>query len=174
LQLETHYDGDVPRTTSLAHLECSVANTVEVVSDAWTVLVLRDAFQGVRRFDQFVESLGIARNTLSSRLEKLVDAGMMKAEPYQDNPVRYEYRLTERGKDLFDVLMTLWSYGERWNPPKSPGRQRAIHVTCGNEADAVAHCGHCGERLSRRDIRIEPPNPAVSDRVGSPAGASRG
>src|SRR5688572_11004383 len=93
---------------SLSHLECSVANTVEIVSDPWTILVLRDAFQGVRRFDQFVDSLGIARNTLTSRLEHLVATGLMRTEPYQDNPVRYEYRLTDKGKDLFDVLMTLW------------------------------------------------------------------
>lgn len=146
---------------SLSHLDCSVANTVEMVSDAWTVLILRDAFQGVRRFDQFVDSLGIARNTLSDRLERLIAAGIMRTEPYQDHPVRYEYRLTDKGKDLFDVLMTLWAFGERWNPPQAPGRQRAIHADCGHEADAVAHCGHCGERLSRRNIRIEPPLPVL-------------
>lgn len=94
---------------SLAHLECSVANTVEVINDSWTVLILRDAFLGIRRFDQFVESLGIARNTLTSRLEQLVAAGVLETSPYQDNPIRYEYRLTEKGKDLFDVLMTLWA-----------------------------------------------------------------
>jgi DNA-binding HxlR family transcriptional regulator len=144
--------------TSLAHLDCSVANTVEMVSDPWTILILRDAFQGVRRFDQFVESLGIARNTLTSRLEGLVGDGIMRADRYQDKPVRYEYRLTERGMDLFDILMTLWSYGERWNPPESPGRQRAIHLDCGDDADAVAHCGSCGERITRRNVRVEPPN----------------
>lgn len=157
----------VPRT-SLSHLECSVANTVDMVRDSWTVLVLRDAFQGIRRFDQFVESLSIARNTLASRLERLVEAGMMTAEPYQDNPVRYEYRLTDKGKDLFDVLMTLWAYGERWNPPENPERQRAIHVDCGHEADAVAHCGHCGQRITRRNIHIEPPN-EVATRMRSAA-----
>lgn len=146
----------------LDHLECSVANTVDVVGDAWTVLVLRDAFLGVRRFEQFVESLGIARNTLTDRLERLVDAGMMSAQPYQDNPVRYEYRLTEKGKDLFDVLMTLWAYGERWNPPADPDHQRAIHLDCGHEANAVAHCSHCGERLTRRNVRIEPPSEVVT------------
>lgn len=153
----------MPRT-SLSHLECSVANTVEIVSDPWTVLVLRDAFQGIRRFDQFVDSLGIARNTLTSRLERLVADGILRADPYQDHPVRYEYRLTDKGKDLFDALMTLWSYGERWNPPDNPDRQRAIHVDCGHEADAVTHCGHCGERLTRRNIRIEPPNEVVARR----------
>lgn len=133
-----------------------------MVSDPWTVLILRDAFQGVRRFDQFVKSLGIARNTLASRLENLVQVGIMETVPYQDNPVRYEYRLTEKGKDLFDVLMTLWAYGERWNPPQNPARQRAIHVDCGHEAIAVTHCSHCGERLTRHNVSIEPPNPLAS------------
>lgn len=151
----------MPRT-SLSYLECSVANSAEIVSDAWTVLVLRDAFQGIRRFDQFVESLGIARNTLASRLERLVGDGMLTAVPYQDNPVRYEYRLTDKGKDLMDVLLMLWAYGERWNPPANPKRQRPVHTDCGHEADAVAHCGHCGERLTRRNVRIEPPNEVVS------------
>lgn len=143
---------------SLSHLECSVANTVEVVNDSWTVLILRDAFLGIRRFDQFVESLDIARNTLTSRLEKLIAAGILQALPYQDNPVRYQYRLTEKGKDLFDMLMTMWAYGEKWNPPADPDHQRAIHVDCGHEARAVAHCSQCGERLTRRNVRIEPPS----------------
>lgn len=149
---------------SLAHLECSVANTVEVISDAWTVLVLRDAFLGVRRFDEFVTSLGIARNTLADRLDRLLEAGMLAATPYQERPLRHEYRLTDQGKDLFDVLMTLWAYGERWNPPPGPDHQRAIHTSCGHEADAVAHCGQCGERLTRRTVRIEPPSPVVAER----------
>lgn len=152
---------------SLAHLECSVANTVEIVNDAWTVLVLRDAFLGVRRFEDFVNSLGIARNTLSDRIERLVAAGILSAEPYQERPVRNEYRLTEKGKDLFDVLMTLWAYGERWTPATSPDRQRAIHVDCGHQADAVAHCGHCGERLTRRTVRLEPGLAVVAARHAS-------
>ncbi len=160
LQLNTHYHRLVPRK-SLSHLECSVANTVEIVNDSWTVLILRDAFLGVRRFDQFVDSLGIARNTLTSRLERLTGDGLLETREYQDNPVRYEYRLTEKGKDLFDVLMTLWSYGERWNPPEDPGHQRVIHVDCGHEANAVTHCGHCGERLTRRNVSIEPPSRVV-------------
>jgi DNA-binding HxlR family transcriptional regulator len=147
---------------SLAHLECSVANTVEVINDSWSVLILRDAFTGIRRFDQFVESLGIARNTLTNRLERLTAAGTLEAQPYQDNPVRFEYRLTEKGKDLFDVLMTLWGYGERWNPPGDPDHLRVYHLDCGHEAIAVAHCSHCGERLSRRNVRIQSPEPALT------------
>ena len=90
--------------------------------------------------------------------------GLLEALAYQNNPPRHEYRLTERGKDLFDVLMTLWSYGERWNPPPDRSHQRVMHLTCGHEAQAVAHCSHCGERLRRRDVRVEPPLPVVAAR----------
>lgn len=154
---------------SLSHLECAVANTVEVVNDAWTVLVLRDAFLGVRRFDDFVTSLGIARNTLTDRLGRLTRAGLISAEPYQRRPLRHEYRLTDKGKDLFDVLMTMWSYGERWNPPSDPDHQRVIHLDCGGQADAVAHCGNCGERLTRRNVRILPELAVVTARQTSPS-----
>ncbi|HSL25513.1 MAG TPA: helix-turn-helix domain-containing protein [Acidimicrobiia bacterium] len=149
---------------SLEHLECAVANTVDIIRDSWTILILRDAFLGVRRFDEFVTDLGIARNVLSDRLGHLVRAGLLEALAYQNNPPRHEYRLTERGKDLFDVLMTLWSYGERWNPPPDRSHQRVMHLTCGHEAQAVAHCSHCGERLRRRDVRVEPPLPVVAAR----------
>jgi len=150
---------------SLQHLECAVANTVEMVNDAWTILILRDAFLGVRRFDEFVNDLGIARNVLTDRLERLVANGMLQTNVYQERPPRHEYRLTEQGKDLFDVLMALWSYGERWKPPSDPQRQKVIHVTCGHEAQAVSHCGNCGERLDRRQVRIEPALSVVEERV---------
>jgi DNA-binding HxlR family transcriptional regulator len=150
---------------SLKHLECAVANTVEMVNDAWTILILRDVFLGVRRFDEFVNDLGIARNILTDRLESLLANGMLETRLYQERPPRHEYRLTDQGKDLFDVLMALWSYGERWKPPSDPHHQKVIHVPCGHEAQAVAHCGNCGERLTRRDVRIEPALPVVQDRV---------
>lgn len=161
MQLETDYAAGMARK-SLTHLECSVANTVDVVNDSWTVLILRDAFLGIRRFDQFVESLSIARNTLTSRLEQLVANGLLEPIPYQDNPIRYEYRLTEKGKDLFDVLMTLWAYGERWNPPADPDHQRVYHVDCGQEAIAVSHCSHCGEQLTRRNVVIGSPSEVLT------------
>lgn len=151
---------------SLQHLECAVANTVEMVNDAWTILVLRDAFLGVRRFDEFVADLGIARNILADRLDRLVANGMMETRLYQERPPRHDYRLTEQGKDLFDVLMALWSYGERWKPPADAARQKVIHVNCGHEAHAVAHCGHCGERLTRKDVRIDPALGVVRQRGG--------
>lgn len=156
---------DAMSRKSLQHLECAVANTVEILNDAWTVLILRDAFLGVSRFDEFVNDLGIARTVLTDRLERLVEAHILETSRYQDHPPRHEYRLTERGKDLFDVLMSLWSYGERWLPPIDAERQKVIHLKCEHEAHAVAHCGHCGERLTRRDVRVEPDLPVVRTRV---------
>jgi DNA-binding HxlR family transcriptional regulator len=153
------------RRKSLEHLDCAVANTAAIVGDTWSVLILRDAFLGVRRFDEFVTDLGIARNVLTDRLERLVTAGILETQPYSERPLRYDYRLTEMGKDLFDVLMTLWSFGERWTPPAGTDRQRAIHTECGHEAMAVAHCGHCGERLERRSVRIEPGLEVVTERT---------
>lgn len=158
MQPKTHYAADMARR-SFAHLQCSVANTVELLGDAWSVLILRDAFLGVRRFDAFVESLGIARNTLTDRLDRLVEIGLLEAVPYQERPLRYEYRLTEMGKDLFDVMMALYSYGERWLPGEAADRFRALHVDCGHEGEAVVHCSHCGERLSRRNVRLVPKVP---------------
>jgi DNA-binding HxlR family transcriptional regulator len=152
---------------SLDYLDCAVANTVEMVNDSWTILILRDAFLGVRRFDEFVTDLGIARNVLTDRLQRLIDDGMLTTSLYEERPPRYEYRLTEQGKDLFDVMMTLWSYGERWKPPANSEHQRVVHVVCGQEAHAVTHCGHCGERLTRHDVRIEPMLDVVRDRLGA-------
>ena len=82
---------------------CSLARAVEVFGDSWTLLIVRDGLQGLTRFDEFQRSLNVARNTLSDRLGKLVDAGVMTKRFYQDNPPRYEYLLTEMGRDFFPV-----------------------------------------------------------------------
>jgi DNA-binding HxlR family transcriptional regulator len=140
----------------LDHLQCSVANTLEVIGDQWTVLILRDAFMGVRRFDEFQSDLGIARNILSDRLERLVAAGIMELRPYQEHPPRHEYRLTTKGKDLFDVLLALWRWGDRWLPVADEVERHLVHVECGHATHAVASCAHCGKQLLRSDLRIEP------------------
>ena len=90
---------------------CSVARTAGVFGDSWTLLILRDAMYGLTRYDEFQRSLHIARNTLSDRLGKLVDAGVMTKRFYQDNPPRYEYLLTEMGRDFFPVLAAMLSWG---------------------------------------------------------------
>jgi DNA-binding HxlR family transcriptional regulator len=93
--------------------DCSIARALEVVGERWTLLVVRDAFKGVRRFEDFQRSLGIARNVLAVRLGRLVDEGILRRERYQERPERFEYRLTEKGRELGPVLQQLQRFGER-------------------------------------------------------------
>ncbi|MGF1466402.1 MAG: winged helix-turn-helix transcriptional regulator [Sandaracinaceae bacterium] len=93
---------------------CSVARTVDLVGDAWTLLVLRECFYGVRRFEPFQERLEIGRNVLAGRLKRLVDGGVLDKVPYQDRPLRHEYLLTEKGRALFAVIVTLMRWGDDW------------------------------------------------------------
>src|SRR5687767_8277023 len=98
----------------LSELECSIARTLEVVGDRWSLLILRDAMYGVKRFDDFQRDLGVARNILTERLTKLTARGVLEKVPYEQRPVRYEYKLTDKGKDLMPVLLTMMTWGDRW------------------------------------------------------------
>jgi DNA-binding HxlR family transcriptional regulator len=140
---------------SFEDMNCSVAQCLEVVGEWWSMLIVRDAFLGVRRFDDFQARLGISRNILNDRLRKLVDNGVLERVPYQDNPPRAEYRLTEKGRDLWNVLTAMRQWGDRWAAPAgAPLKMR--HTTCGHVAKAVAVCSHCGERLDLRSVTVEP------------------
>jgi DNA-binding HxlR family transcriptional regulator len=146
--------GQVQRT-SFEDMNCSVAQSLEVVGDWWSLLIVRDAFFGVRRFDDFQARLGISRNILNQRLTKLVDEGVLERVPYQDNPPRASYRLTEKGRDLWHVLTAMRQWGDRWAAPKGqPLKMR--HAACGRVVKAVAVCSHCGEPLSPRSLTFEP------------------
>ena len=92
---------------------CSVARTLELIGERWTMLVIRDVFSGRRRFDQIQESLGVARNVLASRLQLLIDEGILEKRAYQERPQRYEYFLTEKGLDLWPILIALIGFGDR-------------------------------------------------------------
>jgi DNA-binding HxlR family transcriptional regulator len=101
---------------SLAEARCPIARSLDVVGEWWSLLILRDAFRGVRRFDDFQASLGIARNLLARRLKRLVATGLLETRPYSTRPPRHEYRMTDKGRDLHPVLMTLLDWGARWAP----------------------------------------------------------
>ena len=102
------------------HQNCSIARTLELVGERWTLLILRDAFLGRRRFDEFQESLGVARNVLSDRLRRLVEAGILERVPYRERPQRFEYRLTARGRELAVTLLALMQWGDRHLSEKPP------------------------------------------------------
>src|SRR5262249_52054022 len=101
------------RGVALSSLNCSIARTLDVVGERWTLLVLRDAFNGVRRFEDFPASLPLARNVLTDRLQTLVEHGILQRRRYQERPPRYEYRLTEKGFELYPVLIALLQWGDR-------------------------------------------------------------
>lgn len=99
---------------------CSIARSLEIVGERWTLLIVRDAFLGLRRFDQFQESLGIARNVLTDRLNRLVDEGIFRRVRYSERPERYEYELTRKGRDLQIALAGLRQWGDAYLSEKPP------------------------------------------------------
>ena len=142
------------RRTSFAEMECSVARTLEVVGEWWTMLVVREAFSGVRRFDDFQGRLGIARNVLAARLQSLVDHGVLERRQYQDRPPRCEYRLTEKGRDLYPVLIAMLTWGDKWTAGEAGPPLKLTHE-CGHDPEAILVCSHCGVKLDARQVRAE-------------------
>ena len=131
---------------------CSVARALEVIGERWSLLIIRNAFYGIRRFDDHQRWLGIARNVLQSRLERLVEEGILSKELYQERPPRYEYRLTQKGIDLWPVLMTLLQWGDRHAASEGPPVVLQ-HRNCGGEVDGHLRCTKCGADLTARDVR---------------------
>lgn len=136
-------------------MDCSVARALEVVGERWALLILRDAFYGVSRFDDFQRDLGVARNILTDRLTKLVASGVLEKVPYEERPPRFEYKLTPKGRDLLPVLLTMMHWGDKWSTDGTPP-VTLTHTTCGHETHGVLACAHCGEELRRSQIRIHP------------------
>jgi DNA-binding HxlR family transcriptional regulator len=134
---------------------CSIARALELVGERWSLLVIRDAFLGKRRFDEFQESLGIASNVLSDRLRRLVDAGILARVRYQEHPERFEYRLTEQGRELNTALIALLRWGDRHLAPDGPPRI-VEHAGCGGDVVAQLICGECGKELGSHEIHSRP------------------
>ena len=143
---------------------CSVARALSVVGDRWTLLILREAFLRTRRFRDFQEHLGAARNIVADRLQKLVDAGVMERRRYRERPPRYEYRLTEKGVDLYPVVLALANWGDKWLDEGKGRPIENVHRPCGHVMSAVPTCSECGEALDPRDVepRIGPALRALS------------
>ena len=144
------------KKVSFADMECSVARALDEIGEWWTLLILRDAILGVTRFDDFANRLGIARNVLSARLERLVDNGILEKVPYEDSPrARSDYRLTPKGKALWPVLTVLRQWGDEWIVGEGEEPVLMHHRACDHHAKAELHCSHCGERLVGREIRVD-------------------
>jgi DNA-binding HxlR family transcriptional regulator len=135
---------------------CSIARTLELVGERWTLLIIRDAFLGVRRFGDFAARLGVARNVLQDRLERLVEAGILSKMPYQERPLRHEYRLTEMGTDLWPSIVALLQFGDKHLAPEAGPPMLMLHRGCGGELDDRRTCTTCGAALELRDVEAVP------------------
>ena len=135
--------------------DCSIARALEVVGERWTLLILREAFLGTSRFDDFHRRLGIARNVLQTRLERLVAEGVLERFPYQERPPRYDYQLTQEGRDLLPVLVALLHWGDRHRAPDVGPRGAIAHANCGGAINAALQCERCGARVEEHSITIE-------------------
>jgi DNA-binding HxlR family transcriptional regulator len=137
---------------------CSIARTLGVVGEKWTLLILREAFYGVRRFDDFHTALGCARNLLASRLKTLVVHGLLERVGYTDERGRgrHEYKLTDKGRDLFPVVVALMQWGDRWTADEAGPAVQMFHRECGAPVTAELTCGAGHSALGARDIAAVP------------------
>jgi DNA-binding HxlR family transcriptional regulator len=136
---------------------CSVARALEVVGERWTLLIMRDAFLGVRRFEDIQRDLGIARNVLAARLEHLVEHGVLERRAYQDRPLRHEYVLTEKGLALWPVVTSLMAWGDEFMPHPGGPPTLVLHRGCGGTLDGDRVCDTCGARVtSAREAQAVP------------------
>ncbi len=148
-------------------LDCSVAKALEVIGERWSLLIVRSVMHGNRRFGEMQGSLGIARNVLSARLQRLIDEEILERRAYQESPPRYEYFLTEKGLDLWPALIALLHWGDRYSPSGEGPRRLIVHKECGGEVSERGICESCGKVLHARDAR-QLPGPGAK----VPAGAS--
>ncbi|ALM53047.1 winged helix-turn-helix transcriptional regulator [Halomonas huangheensis] len=143
------------RWEELDQQPCSLARTLAVIGDRWTLLVLRECFLGVRRFEMFEQRLGITRHILTDRLKKLVHHDVLYKSPYQEKPVREEYRLTEKGLDLHPVILSLVRWGDTYMADERGAPVVHIHKSCGEVMHPVTVCSECGEPIGARDVRVQ-------------------
>jgi len=141
---------------AFADLNCSIARPLSFLGERWSLLVLRELFLGRRRFDEMQETLGVASNVLSQRLATLVDEGIAERHRYSEHPERFEYRLTEKGRDLFPHALMLLQWGDRWLTPSGAPNLRVFHKKCGARLIAVVACSHCHKTIDPRDVTFPP------------------
>ncbi|MCG2608404.1 helix-turn-helix transcriptional regulator [Acinetobacter sp. SM34] len=134
---------------------CSIARTLSVIGDRWTVLILRNAFLGMRRFESFQQNLGITRHVLSDRLKHLVEHGILVKKPYVQRQERYEYCLTEKGLALYPILMSMAHWADQWMNKDLGQPMQYIHQSCGHSMTPRLVCSECNETIHAKHIKAE-------------------
>jgi DNA-binding HxlR family transcriptional regulator len=150
--------------TPFSDMACSLARSLDIAGEWWTPLILRDLWLGRRRFDEIQGNLEVSRKLLADRLETLVREGTVERRLYQEHPPRYEYLLTDKGKELVEPLMALISWGDRWASEGAGAPLLLRHKGCGHTVQAEVTCSSCGERLRADEVRGEPGPGARDDR----------
>jgi DNA-binding HxlR family transcriptional regulator len=135
--------------------DCSIARALEIVGERWTLLILRDAIFGARRFEEFQRGLGIARNVLAARLERMCHEGLLERRRYGERPERFEYHPTQAASDLRPTLFQLMKWGDHHHPSQAGPPMRAVHRACGGDADVELTCDRCGQRLHYADLDLQ-------------------
>lgn len=140
---------------SAAPFTCPIVRSARLIGDEWILLVLRALFRGPQRFDDLQNLTGAATNILTGRLNRLIDAGVVTKNPYQERPARYKYELTDSGKGLFPVLLELMRYGNEWLPTNEAPPTRLRHLDCGKLSWPGQTCSECGQALTLKNVRLE-------------------
>jgi DNA-binding HxlR family transcriptional regulator len=147
---------------SFSGIECSVAQSLEVVGEWWSLMIVREVFFGRHRFEEMSDDLGIARNTLTNRLNRLVEEQVLERRAYSASGQRAEYHLTPRGRELFQVLVALLEWGNKWRP--LPGGPPTVMVhACGEETTPVLVCDRCHAEVAPENLRLRPGRTHVDD-----------
>ena len=147
---------DAMKWDDLGQQPCSIARSLAVIGDRWTLMILRDCFLGVRRFETFQARLGISRTIVTDRLRVLVEEGVLRREAYQRNPPRHEYRLTQKGLDLHPVILAIARFGDEHYADEAGAPVIRRHKGCGCDFQPVQTCSACGETVGARDVEARP------------------
>ncbi|HWD95154.1 MAG TPA: helix-turn-helix domain-containing protein [Acidimicrobiales bacterium] len=140
---------------SFSEMDCSVAQCLEIVGEWWSMLIVRDCFMGVTRFEEFQRRLGISRNILKERLSSLVGSGVLVRVAYSEHPPRYDYKLTAKGRDLWPVLTAMRQWGDQYAAPNGAPIE-LVHNSCGQTTHAETVCAWCGEKLTAYNVHATP------------------
>jgi DNA-binding HxlR family transcriptional regulator len=153
---------------------CTIARSVHVLGDGWNLLLIREACLGVRRFGDFQRALGIARNILSTHLNEHVEEGLLERVEYQRRPVRHEYRLTAKGRDVYPILAAMAAWGDRWLTGADGTPLQLHHQLCDHDVHAVVVCSECSEPIDVRQVRARagPGYPRLTPTRSSPVAST--
>ncbi len=142
--------------TDFGEMACSIARTLHVAGEPWSPLIVRDVYVGITRFDDLRNDLGISRKVLAERLAWLVEQDVLERRPYSERPPRHEYHLTDKGRELMQVLFAMTAWGDRWTAGDAGPPALLRHRACGELTHAEIRCARCGEELRAEDVEVEP------------------